>query len=285
MTPQFWYMLPVGVVTSALATASGIGGATFFAPLFVLVLSFAPQVAIGAALIAEVFGFASGLYSYARKGVIDYRLGASLLVATIPMALVGAWLSGRIDPDIVKGILGVGLFAVAANALRAPAPKTVQELNHAIREQHSKRKGETCLKTSRGEEICYTVCNRTEGLLIAAAGALFKGMVGTGLGELDEHFLLERCHVPSAVSVATGVYVLLLTSSAAAAGHLVHFVHASGVVMDSVLSLLVFTIPGVLLGGQLGAWIAGVLPKRAFDRALHVILLLAASLVLVEVAI
>jgi uncharacterized membrane protein YfcA len=285
MTLRYWYMLPVATVIGALATASGIGGATFFAPLFVLVLGMTPEVAIGTALIIEVFGFTSGFLSYARRRLIDYGLGTALLVTTIPMALVGVWMSERIEPDILKAILGVGLFVVAANALRTPKRETVERMDDTIHRRYSKRRGETCLVTAGGEEICYTVCNRTEGRLIAAAGALFKGMIGTGLGEIDEHFLLERCHVPSAVSVATGVYVLLLTSLAAAAGHLGGFLRANRAGLDPALSLLIFAIPGVLIGGQLGPRIAGTIPERAFDRVLHVLLLLAASLVLVEVVV
>jgi hypothetical protein len=86
-------MLPLAIVISTIATASGVGGATFFAPLFILALGIPPELAIGTALITEVFGFASGLYAYARKRLIDYRLGAALLVTTIPLALLGTWIS------------------------------------------------------------------------------------------------------------------------------------------------------------------------------------------------
>ena len=145
--------------------------------------------------------------------------------------------------------------------------------------------GETCLITAKGEEICYTVCNRTEGRLIASVGALFKGMIGTGLGEIDDHFLLERCRVPSIVSVATGVFVLLFTTLSASLGHLLRFVQTGGTVLSAVLSLLLFTTPGVLIGGQLGPWAATHFPGRAFDRAVHVLLLAAACLALVEVVV
>ena len=285
MTLQFWYMLPVAVVIGALATASGIGGATFFAPLFVLVLGIAPEVAIGTALITEVFGLTSGFHSYARRRVVDYRLGAALLVVTVPMALLGTWISELIEPDVLKAILGVGLFAVAANALRKLEPEAVEGRDEAIHRECGDGKGETCLITAKGEEICYTVCNRTEGRLLASVGALFKGMIGTGLGEIDGHFLLERCRVPSMVSVATGVFVLLFTTLSASLGHLLGFVQTGGSVLSAVLSLLLFTIPGVLIGGQLGPWVAARFPQRSFDRALHILFLLAASLVLVEVVI
>lgn len=282
MTLEYWYMLPLAIAISAVSTASGVGGATFFAPLFVLALGISPEVAIGSTLITEVFGFGSGVYAYSRKRLIDYRLGTALLVTTIPVALLGTWLAGLVEPDILKGILGVGLFAVAANSLSTPDKRIILRLDAAIEEEYGAKKGETCLTTADGEEICYTVCNRTEGRLIAAVGALFKGMIATGLGELDGHFLLERCGVPSKVSVATGVFVVLLTTLSAASGHLVRFSQNGGV-LNTVLSLVIFTIPGVILGGQLGPRVINRLPERPLERGLQILLMLVAALTLVEV--
>ena len=74
MTLQYWYMLPIAVLIATIATASGVGGATLFAPLFILALGIPPELAVGAVLVTEVFGFASGLYAYYRRRLIDYRL-------------------------------------------------------------------------------------------------------------------------------------------------------------------------------------------------------------------
>jgi uncharacterized membrane protein YfcA len=282
MSLQYWYMLPVAIVISTMATASGVGGATFFAPLFILALGIPPELAIGTALITEVFGFVSGLYAYACKRLIDYRLGAALLVTTIPLALLGTRISELIEPDILKAILGVGLFAVTANSLRAPEQQAVHRMDAAILQEDGGGKGETCLITAEGQEICYTVCNRTEGRLIAALGALFKGMIATGLGELNDHFLLERCRVPSKVSVATSVFVVLFTTLSASVGHFVGFVQTGGAVLNTVLSLIIFTIPGVILGGQLGPRVVSRFPQRTLERGLPILLLLFAALTLVE---
>jgi len=279
---HYCYMLPLAIVIATIATASGVGGATFFAPLFVLALRISPEVAIGTALITEVFGFASGLYAYARKRLIDYRLGTALLVTTIPLALLGTWLSERIEPGILKAILGAGLFAVAANSLRAPEQQAVDRMDAAILQEHGGGKAETCLITSEGEAICYTVCNRAEARLVVALGALFKGMIATGLGELNDHFLLERCRVPSKVSVATSVFVVMLTTLSASVGHLVSFALVGGSELRTMLSLVVFTIPGVILGGQLGPWVVSRFPQRALERGLHILLLLAAAMTLGE---
>jgi hypothetical protein len=38
MTLQYWYMLPIAVLIATTAMASGVGGATFFSPLFIIAL-------------------------------------------------------------------------------------------------------------------------------------------------------------------------------------------------------------------------------------------------------
>jgi uncharacterized membrane protein YfcA len=40
-------------------------------------------------------------------------------------------------------------------------------------------------------------------------------MISTGLGELNGYFLLQRCRVPSKVSVATSIFVVALTALSA----------------------------------------------------------------------
>lgn len=51
------YMFPISILIATTAMASGIGGATFFAPLLILALGFPPEVAIGTGLITEVQRF------------------------------------------------------------------------------------------------------------------------------------------------------------------------------------------------------------------------------------
>lgn len=283
MTLQYWFMFPIAVLIATIAMASGVGGATFFSPLFILALGLPPEVAIGTGLITEVFGFASGVFAYARKRLIDYRLGLALLMATIPMALLGTWVAGWIDPDILKVVLGVGLFVVALSFLRAPEHKDVKRMDAAIEEEYGGEKAETCLLTAEGEEIHYTVCNRTEGRLIAGIGGLFVGMISTGLGELNGYFLMQRCRVPSKVSVATSVFVVAITALSASAGHMVRFVHSGGDTINTVLSIVLFTVPGVILGAQLGSRVASRIPQRALERGLGVLFILVAALTLGEV--
>ncbi len=53
MSFEYWYLFPVSIGVATLAMASGIGGAVFFSPIFLLWLKLEPSVAIGTALITE----------------------------------------------------------------------------------------------------------------------------------------------------------------------------------------------------------------------------------------
>jgi len=280
---QYWYMLPVSILIATIAMASGVEGGTFFTPVFILALRLPPEVAIGTALITEVFGFASGLFAYMRRRLIDYKLGGMLLIVTLPAALVGTWVAGFVAADILKTILGVGLFAVAASFLRAPSHEEVAHLDKAIADEFAVKKPETCIETANDERVCYTVCNRTEGRLISSVGALFMGMISTGLGEMNGYFLLQRCRVPSKVSVATSVFVVALTALAASTGHLIRFMQAGEGVLGTVLSLVIFTVPGVIWGGQLGSKVAQRISQHMLERGLGLLFILVAVLMLGQV--
>lgn len=280
MSLEFWYMLPIGIVIATIAMASGVGGATFFSPLFILGLGLPADLAVGSGLVVEVFGFGSGVYAYVRRKLIDYRVGGMLLSATVPAAVAGVVVAHYVSADLLKIVLGMGLFAVAISFLRAPDEETEAQLDDLA--QESADTAETCLVTAEGEEICYTVCNTTEGRLISGIGGLFVGMVSSGLGELNGYFLLQRCRVPSSVSVATSVFVVAITALIASAGHVYGVAQGGLPGLTTMGNLLLFTVPGVVLGAQLGPEVAKRVPDRVMEIGLGLLFTLTAGLLLVE---
>jgi len=280
MSLDFWFMFPVGVLIATIAMASGVGGATFFAPLFILGLGLSPELAVGSGLVVEVFGFGSGVYAYVQRQLIDYRIGGMLLSATVPAAIAGVVIAHFVDADVLKLVLGMGLFAVAVSFLRAPDEEVEAVLDERARE--SADTAETCLVTADDEEICYTVCNTTEGRLISGVGGLFVGMVSSGLGELNGYFLLQRCRVPSSVSVATSVFVVAITALIASLGHVYQVAQGGLTDLATMGSLLLFTVPGVVIGAQFGPELARRVPDRVMEIGLGLLFILTAGLLLVE---
>ncbi len=282
MSAEYWFMFPVSIQVAAIAMAAGIAGTSLFSPIIILGLGLPPDIAIATGLITEVFGFASGFIAYYRKRLIDIPFGLTLIVVTVPLAIIGVVVGSLLVATVLKIILGMGLIAVASSFLRAPEPKDVVRMDKNIDEEYGGEKGETCLTTADGVEICYTVCNKNDGRIIAGVGAFFEGMTSTGLGELNGYFLMRRCRVPSSVAVATSVFVVAVTALAAATGQVVKFAQIGGEGLGLVLSLVIFTVPGVIVGGQLGASVSASIPQPVLERALGVLFLIIAALTLGE---
>ncbi|RZM79843.1 sulfite exporter TauE/SafE family protein [Leptolyngbya iicbica LK] len=282
MSLEYWFTFPIGVVIATIAMASGVEGATFFTPLFIIGLGLPTEVAVGTGLITEAFGFSSGLYAYVRKGLIDYQLGGRLLLVTIPLALLGTWLAKSIPGDVLKGILGVGLFAIAVSFLRSPKPAAIAVLDQDI-ETHQDSHPQTCITDATNATYCYTIAHPTEGRILAGLGALFLGMVSTGLGEMNGYFLMQRCRVPSKVAVATSVFIVAITALTASIGHVVQFAHAGDDTLTTVLSLVIFTAPGVLIGAQFGSIVANRLPHHLLERSMGILFVLVGAILLGEI--
>ena len=91
-------MFPVSIVVATCAMLSGIGGAAFFTPIFILVFPLlGPEyalestlAAVGAALFTQTFGFLSGFVGYYRRKLTDYALAWRLLRVAVPAAVFGA---------------------------------------------------------------------------------------------------------------------------------------------------------------------------------------------------
>jgi uncharacterized membrane protein YfcA len=105
----------------------------------------------------------------------------------------------------------------------------------------------------------------------------------TTLGELNGYFLLQRCRVPSKVSVATSVFVVAFTALSASPGHFLRFAQTGQEVLNTVLSIVLFTVPGVIVSGTLGSRVASRIPQTLLERGLGLLFIVVAALTLGEV--
>lgn len=249
-----WYLFPLSIGIATLAMATGIGGAVFFSPLFMIVLGLKPHTAVGAALLTELFGFASGLYAYVRSKLIDYTIGLNLLIVAIPLALTGAYFSDAFPDTLVKSIFGFGIIAIGSQLYTAyrnekrEQQALDQELAATPAPEHS-----SCLVDREGNTYRYTIKQRWLGQLFASIGGFFIGLISVGLAEILEYRLVAQCRVPPPVAVASSIFVVVVTILAASGFHAYTFLtHADAATYEKVGSIVLFTIPGVVIGGQLG---------------------------------
>jgi len=73
------------------------------------------------------------------------------------------------------------------------------------------------------------------------------------LAELQEYQPVARCRVPSPVAVAAGIYIVVVAVLIASMGHFYNFATgAESDIFQQVMGVVLFTIPGVIIGGQIG---------------------------------
>ena len=140
------------------------------------------------------------------------------------------------------------------------------------------------LTSAEGEQFVYKVCEKGMGAIVAAVGGFFTGMISTGLGELNSYFLLERCKVPSKVAVATSVFAVAFTALAAATGHVIQFLGSGPEVINQVFSFVIFTVPGVMIGGQIGPAFSSRVPQHVLEKVLGILFILISALTLGQLA-
>ncbi len=251
MDATYWFMFPIAIVIAAVDNGAGIVGATFFSPLMLIVLGLSPEVAIGTALITEAFGFTSGVTAHARARTIDWTVAGRLALFGAPAGIVGSLLAGVIPDTALKLVLGLGLLLIALAFIRHQ-PHAEEDASIARGENLTKDFEERHVVARDGEVFDYKLCRHREGQLAAGVGGLFVGLISTGLGELNSFALIKRCRIPTRVTVATSVVVVAVTALAASVTHLIELASSSGDDLQDVANLVVFMIPGVVIGGQLG---------------------------------
>jgi uncharacterized membrane protein YfcA len=111
-------MFPACIVIAATATFSGISGAALMTPFFLIgfplmgVPGLSTVTAIGAALFLETSGFGTGVFYYTRQGLADLKTARMLLVATLPLAIIGAVLAHYAPITVLRLGYGVAMLAV-----------------------------------------------------------------------------------------------------------------------------------------------------------------------------
>ena len=213
---------PVAFVAAAIANATAVGGGFLFFPLFTYYFGLGPDQAIKLSLSTQAFGMTSGALGWSRR-YIDTKalaLGGAAGAVGVLLGTYG-WVlpPGQIKPFF--GWLSLVIFAVILAEIKLG-------------------------RNASNDRACFTLGGASLGFVfLAVIGGLVTAWAAIGIGEFIALYLLLVYRVRFAVAVATGVAVLAVCSVVAFACH----IHLGGIVWQ----FLIFTVPGVLLGGAAGA--------------------------------
>jgi len=268
---EYWFAFPVVVLGCTMTIMGGVGGNVVCGPFFILVLKLSPEAAIGTALVTEVFSMSSGVIGYGRRKLIDYKLALFLALGAVPAAILGSWLSVRAPGALLQMIFGGAILLIAWLLYRSPS-ETALVTQEVIRNPGSP--GVRTLIDRQGRVFSYRVCRRGQLLGISVLAGLGSGLVAIGGGELNTPAMVLRCKIPVRIAAATAVFTMALTVMAGASTRVL--------VGRPVWNLALWTIPGAILGGQLGSYLASHIESEALKRGLSLLFVLVGTVMIVH---
>jgi len=218
----YWFMFPAAFLIVSFATAIGVGGPIFFTPIFILLFGYPTIEAFAASLQTQSTGYLSGSIQYARQKMVDFKLVKYLVVAAIPMVILGALIAPYIDGELLKALFGIGMIVSGYSIFRErQAAEEISTVQSAI--------------ILKGGSL---------GRIVAGIGGFLIGLISTGMGILLIPWMNIIHKLPIKRTIAT---TQVITWSAVAIGAIIYLFTT-----PVRLELIAFTIPGAILGGQVG---------------------------------
>lgn len=247
-----WPLVVAVAVVAAVYASVGHAGATGYIAVMTL-WGLAPEVIRPTALLLNVIVATIGTVQFARAGHFDRRLFLPLVVASVPAAAVGGWLT--LPTAAFETILGVVLgFAAVRIAREALGAGSV--VRGGEPEPSSRLPGDSLQRLAALAGI-------------GGAVGLLSGLTGVGGGVFLTPMLLALRAAPVKTIAATSAAFILVNSLAGLAGGAV-----AGAAWPPVMPWVVAAaIGGGTVGSQLGAF---RLPVRALRIVLAVVLVGAA---------
>jgi len=237
-----------GVGIGVLGTLIGAGGGWMIVPLLLLGFHFTPPQAVGTSLAVVFLNALSGSIAYMLQRRVLYTMGLTFAVATIPGALLGAWLVQYLASDWFSVLFGGLLLCVAAFLFRGQQLLFLQRVKGSI--------SLADLESLRSPGMRL-------GILVSFFVGVLSSLFGVGGGIVHVPFLILVLGVPVHTATATSQFVLAITSLTGALVLLRHGqVHLSAAVSMGL---------GVLIGAQGGALLSSRMQSARIRSILAVV--------------
>jgi uncharacterized membrane protein YfcA len=225
------YIVLGSAFVGLLVGATGAGGGALMTPMLILLFSVKPSTAISSDLVAAVVMRPFGAAVHLRKGTVNLRLVGWMVIGSVPMAFLGAYLLHLIGRTSsaqtnIEKVLGTALLVGAAAMV--------------LRMYLDRRSGQ-----SRTGVVHAIRVRPLLTVLVGMFGGLMVGLTSVGSGSLMIVLLLFLYPLLGANQlVGTDLTQAVPLTLAAACGALV-FGHVS---FPVTASIIIGAVPAVLLG-------------------------------------
>ncbi|KUH31866.1 permease [Thermococcus celericrescens] len=230
----------IGALIGTVAGLFGVGGGFLIVPSLVF-LGLPIHVAIGTSLACITISSLSSAYAHIRAGRVLYRVAFLKEAFSIPAAVIGAYLSGMLNSNVLEAVFGLLLIYVAYVFIRRSDVR------------------------NRGEALRI---NYRKVPLIGALSGLTSGLLGVSGGVLNVPLFHTLAGLPVNYAVGTSSLALFFTALVGTATHI-------GLGQVDLQTALLLS-PGLIIGAAVGARLVPKLQPRRFKILFSVLLILVA---------
>lgn len=235
-------------VVSFVFAMLGLGGGMLYVPIFKWAGFPLKSVAIPIGLLLNGLNTLLAFFSYARKGLVDFKGGLPAAAAALIFAPAGAW-AVRYVPQ--QALLFLFALAVAVAGIRS------------------------LTKTDSGEDKVPIPSRR--GSFIGAATGGFAGftggLLGIGGGFIIAPILMETGY-PIKKAAATTAFIVTFSSFSGFIGHIAESRIES--------TMLIACVVAVVVGSQFGAWFMAQKAKPVWVKKFYGLVLLGVAAKLIH---
>ncbi|CAN5685342.1 sulfite exporter TauE/SafE family protein [soil metagenome] len=255
-----------GLLVGFLVGLTGVGGGSLMTPFLVTVMGVPAPTAIGTDMVYATVTKLTGSWQHYRQRSINLEVALFLGIGSIPASLLGVrtleWIkdsfdAGRVDAIMIT-VIAITLVVVGGSLI----------FRTFMPERWTERKQHRWDGKSR-----MTVKRRVFTIVFGAAGGYLVGLTSIGSGSIMAVILLLLYPLSPAVIVGTDIAHATVLSLVTGIAHMTQ----GNVDFGLVGTLLLGSIPGVLIGSRVAPW----LPARPLRIVLSVMLVFVGATLLI----
>jgi len=239
-----WQFSLAGLLVGVLVGMTGMGGGSLMTPILILLFNFDAKVAVGTDILHGAIFKSFGAARHRMLGTVHARLALWMLAGSAPLALVGVQVAQRIDVEQLQRAVGVALIVGGIGFL-------IKTYIHG----HS---SDAPFILERSDKIA--------AVLLGAIGGFIVGLTSVGSGTFFGLAMLFLYPLTAYKIVGTDMLHAAMLLWVTGLAYLFH----GDVNMHAMTWLLVGSIPGVLIGSQVGVKV----PERGLRVAFGCVLIL-----------
>jgi uncharacterized protein len=235
-----------GFLVGFLVGLTGVGGGSLMTPFLVAVMGVSAPTAVGTDMVFATLTKLTGSIQHYRQQSVNLELAIFLGLGSIPAGLLGVatleWIEGSFDPEAVKSIMitiiAITLVLVGGSLILSNfLPERMDDPKPGVWDGKS--------RMSRRRRM-YTV-------IFGATGGYLVGLTSIGSGSVMAVILLLLYPIAPAIIVGTDIAHATVLSLVVGLAHMTQ----GNVQFALAASLLLGSIPGVLIGSRIAPWLPG----------------------------